>query len=125
MFRQIVLAVCAFALLSGCASTAMKKFVGASISEAYMSYGKPENIFDLPDGRRAFQYYWGGGSGIFPGQQSTTIAPTGGGAYNVTTTGTPALIYESKGCLVTLIARPVVNGDFVVEEYRIPKRLVC
>lgn len=126
MVRKATLTLVSVALMvAGCASTAMKNFVGGSISEAYMSYGQPENVFDLPDGRRAFQYYWGGGTGILPGQQSTTIAPAGGGVYNVTTTGTPAMVYENKGCLVTLIARAAQNGDFVVEEYRIPKRLAC
>lgn len=58
-----------------------------------------------------------------PGYANSTVTPTGLG-YNVTTTATPAYIVESQGCLVTLIARPAGN-DFIVEEYRIPKRLVC
>lgn len=111
--------------LSACASTAMNKFVGGSVSEAYLAYGQPENIFDLPDGRRAFQFYWGGGSGVLPSRTQTQITPIGGGAYSVNTSGTPAMVYESKGCLVSLIARPTDSGDFIVEEYRIPKRLVC
>lgn len=109
--------------LSGCASTAMNRHVGKSISEAYFAYGKPENIFDLPDGRRAFQFRWGGGNMIVPGQSNTTIMPSGFG-YNVTTTTVPAAYIESKGCLVSLIAAPNGN-DFVVQEYRIPKTLVC
>lgn len=114
----------ALAMLSACASTAMQRYVGKSVSEAYMAYGQPQAVFDLPDGRRAFQFYWGGGSGVIPANSQTIIRPTGLGAYQVTTTGTPAMIYESKGCLVTLIARPA-GSDFVVEEYRIPKRIVC
>lgn len=123
MNRGIFTALLALSLV-GCASTAMKRYVGTSISEAYMAYGQPEAVFDLPDGRRAFQFYWGGGAGVVPGTSRSTVAPVGGGAYAVTTTSTPTMIYESKGCLVTLIARPVGN-DFIVEEYRIPKRLVC
>lgn len=111
--------------VSACASTAMKKFVGGSVSEAYLAYGQPENVFDLPDGRRAFQFYWGGGSGVVPARSQTQIVPTGGGSYAVTTSGTPAMVYESKGCLVSLIARPTNGGDFIVEEYRIPQRMVC
>lgn len=111
-------------VVAGCASTAMNRYVGGSVSEAYMAYGQPEAVFDLPDGRRAFQFYWGGGSGVIPGTSRTAITSTGLGTYSVTTTGTPAMAYENKGCLVTLIARPAAN-DFIVEEYRIPKRLVC
>jgi len=101
----------------------MKSHVGGSISEAYIRYGQPENIFDLPDGRRAFQFRWGGGSGVVPGYVNSTVTPTGYG-YQVTTSGVPATYVESAGCLVTLIARRNGN-DFLVEEYRIPKRLVC
>ncbi|WP_295442332.1 hypothetical protein [Sphingorhabdus sp. EL138] len=124
MVRFAVLIVAALAL-TGCASTAMKRYVGSSISEAYLAYGQPANVFDLPDGRRAFQFYWGGSSGVLPGSSQTTVAPIGGGAYAVNTVGTPAMVYESKGCLVSLIARKNAAGDFVVEEYRIPQRLVC
>jgi len=110
--------------LAACASAAMNKYVGGSVSEAYMSYGQPQAVFDLPDGRRAFQFYWGGRQGVLPGNVQTNIQPTGLGGYQVTTTGNPAMAYETKGCLVTLIARPK-GTDFIVEEYRIPQRLVC
>lgn len=121
--RKKILLIIAFLMTTACASTAMKGYVGKSISEAYMTQGKPENIFDLPDGRRAFQFRWGGGSGVVPGYASSTVTPMGYG-YQVTTTGVPATYVESAGCLVTLIARPRGN-DFIVEEYRIPKQLVC
>lgn len=120
--KRIVCALVALAL-TGCASTAMKSHVGKSINEAFFSYGKPENVFDLPDGRRAFQFRWGGGSGIIPGQSNSTVMPNGAG-YSVATTTMPATFYDNPGCLVTLIAQPSGN-DFVVQEYRIPKKLVC
>lgn len=120
--KRIVLAAMAIAL-SGCVSTAMKAHVGKSITEALFAYGKPENVFDLPDGRRAFQFRWGGGSAIIPGQSNSTMMPNGAG-YSVNTTSTPATLIESAGCLVTLIAKPS-GSDFIVEEYRYPKRLVC
>lgn len=121
--RILVILLSAMALCS-CASTAMKRFVGSSVSEAYFAYGRPENVFDLPDGRRAFQFYWGGSKGVTPGHSNTRITGNNQFGYNVTTTGTPAMAFESKGCLVTLIARPSGN-DFLVEEYRIPNALVC
>lgn len=120
--KRIVATIVALAL-SGCVSTAMKNHVGKSITEALFAYGKPENVFDLPDGRRAFQFRWGGGSAIIPGQSNSTLMPNGSG-YSVNTTSTPAALIESAGCLVTLIAAPSGN-DYVVQEYRYPKRLVC
>ena len=121
--RPFVTVIAALAI-AGCASTAMKRYVGGSISEAYISYGAPENVFDLPDGRRAFQFYWGGSSVTTPARVNTQVRNVGFGNYEVNTVGTPAMAFESKGCLVTLIAAPQGN-DFIVEEYRIPKRLVC
>jgi len=122
MKKAIILALAL--TLAGCASTAMKGFTGKSINEAFFRYGRPENVFDLPDGRRAFQFYWGGGSFAVPATSTTALNANGLGGYTATTTSIPGGLLESKGCLVTLIARP--NGtDFIVEEYRIPKRLVC
>src|SRR5690606_21252644 len=124
MWSMRYILVAAFALtLGACASSAMKSYVGQSVSEAYFDLGRPESIFDLPDGRRAFQFRWGGGAVPVAGYSNTNIAATGSG-YAVTTTSMPAMIVESEGCLVTLIARQA-DEDFLVEEYRIPQRLVC
>ena len=122
MKKTIVMALAL--VLGGCASTAMKSFTGQSINEAFFKYGRPENVFDLPDGRRAFQFYWGGGSFTVPTTSTTALNSNGLGGFTATTTSIPAGIVGSKGCLVTLIARPK-GDDFIVEEYRIPKRLVC
>ncbi len=110
-------------LLSGCASTAMKGFVGQPIEEAFFRYRQPVNTFDLQDGGKAYQFYWGGGGFVVPGQSRTNVAVYGNTA-TLNTTATPAAVVESKGCLVTLIARPI-DGRMIVQEYRIPKRLVC
>jgi hypothetical protein len=123
MMLRLILAVMLGLTAASCASTAMKSHVGKSINEAFFAYGKPENVIALPDGRRAFQFRWGGGSTFLPGTSSTNVAPSGGG-YTATTITSPSMIVGSAGCLVTLIARPVGN-DFIVEEYRIPQRLVC
>jgi hypothetical protein len=122
MRRLHLIAVCCLA--TACASTEMKGYVGSSISEAFIDYGKPEAVFDLPDGRRAFQFRWGGGSGVVPGRTSTQITGNDAIGYNVTTVGTPAMAFASEGCLITLIAHRKGN-DYIVDEYRIPKRLVC
>lgn len=43
-------------LLAGCASQMMKEYVGKDIQDVMVDYGKPNNAFDMPDGRRAFQW---------------------------------------------------------------------
>jgi hypothetical protein len=111
-------------LLSGCASTAMKGFVGQPIEEAFFRYGKPVNTIDLPDGAKAYQFYWGGSGPIMVPGQSRTNVTTYGNTATLNTTSTPAAILESKGCLVTLIAKPE-NDRLIVREYRIPKQVFC
>jgi hypothetical protein len=120
--KYFIVLICLF--VTACASTEMKGYVGSSISEAFISYGKPEAVFDLPDGRRAFQFRWGGGTAVLPGRSNTYISGSDATGYNVTTVGTPAMAFESEGCLITFIASRRGN-DFIVDEYRVPKRMVC
>lgn len=117
------LAFIALAALSGCASTEMRPYVGKPIEEAFISYGRPENVFDLPGGTRAFQFRWGGGQGVIPGQAITTVTTTGS-LTTARTAGTPPIIYDAPGCLITFIARDSGAG-YIVEEYRVPKQLTC
>ncbi|MDG5496709.1 hypothetical protein [Niveispirillum sp. BGYR6] len=116
-------ALCAI-LLAGCASTEMKPFIGKDVSEVRMVWGEPISAFDLPDGRRAFQYRWGGGAAVLPAQsQSNTFIS--GNTANTHTTSTPAIIANSEGCIVSFIGRRNKTNSFTIEEYRIPERLVC
>lgn len=110
-------------VLSACASTEMRGFVGKPVEETAFAYGRPANVIDLPDGRRGYQYRWGGGAVVAPGHAVTT-ASTVGGVTTATTTATPTAVFESRGCLITFIARDHGHG-YVVEEYRVPKQLVC
>lgn len=76
------IALTALALVTaGCASTAMKGFVGQSLQQAMVRYGPPSNAFDMGDGRRAFQ--WATDSTItMPTtvQNSGTVIPIGNSA---------------------------------------------
>jgi hypothetical protein len=122
---RLKLAVVVLIFAAGCASTEMRTYVGKPIEEAMISYGPPENVFAMPDGRRAYQFRWGGGTYVTPGQ-ATSRGTTIGNVTTVQTTMTPATIYESQGCLITFIAEDRdADGHFVVEEYRVPRQLVC
>lgn len=110
-------------MVTGCASTEMRKHVGQDVSEVLMAYGQPEQVLDLPDGRRAWQFRWGGGRGVIPGHAQTTVHATGNTAV-ATTTATPATIIDSKGCLITFIGTR--NGEsWTITDTRVPKQLVC
>lgn len=123
MLKALTLAAAAFAMAS-CASTEMKTFIGKPAEEAMFAYGPPANVFDLSDGRRAYQYRWGGGAVMMPGR-ATSTAQSFGSITTVQTTATPAAIFESAGCLITFIARDQGGGRWVLEDYRVPKQLVC
>ena len=68
--RIIVIVLLLASLLVGCVSSQMKQFIGKDISEVMVEHGRPHNVFDMPDGRKAYQFYWGGGSFALP--QTTT-----------------------------------------------------
>lgn len=110
-------------LLTGCVSTAVRPYVGQDISEVFISAGPPERVFDLPDGRRAFQYRWGGETFVSPGRANIT-AQSYGNWTQATVTSVPATVIDNPGCLVTFLAVSAGNGWRVVEA-RYPKRLVC
>ena len=124
--------VCAAALtltLSGCVSTYMKAFIGKDIREVMMTEGPPINAFDLGDGRRAFQYKFGGGAIVTPQVSSTTGSATtvGNSVWLEQRTITqPAAIIESEGCLISYIAEfSPAKSAWTVVDIRYPKRLVC
>lgn len=120
---RILIALLGCVTLGGCVSTLAKGYVGKPIEEVMIGYGAPEHVFEMPDGRRAYQFRMGGGSGVLPGNTTSTGTVVGNTAV-VNTTATPAAIFSSSGCLVTFIAR---NGGagYAVEEFRVPKQLVC
>lgn len=115
-------------VLAGCVSDHMKQFVGKDIREIMMSEGPPANAFTLADGRKAFQWYWGGGTAVIPGNSHTTttgqISPGGRITAHSTTVETPPTVYSSPGCLTTYIARDI-DGAWIVEDISYPDRLVC
>jgi len=45
--------------LSGCATSTMRSYIGRNVSDVTLDYGPPVNAFDMPDGRRGFQWRLG------------------------------------------------------------------
>jgi hypothetical protein len=54
MKRYVILAMALS--LGGCASSIMEGYVGQPLQAAMVRYGPPDAVFDMPDGRRAFQW---------------------------------------------------------------------
>lgn len=98
---RIILSVFCSLVVSGCASQVMKQYVGKDIREVYMEHGKPANEFDMADGQRVFQFYWG---------ESSSGSPLG----------------MKGGCLLNYITkRDEVNNTWIVIDYKYPDRIVC
>ena len=122
MIRLAVAAIAALSL-TGCVSTQMETFMGRPIQEAMLRYGSPENVVDMPDGARAFQFRYGGGAVMVPGYTQSTVTAYGNMA-TVNTTGMPCGVIQTRGCLLTFIARQE-NEVWIVREIRPPQELVC
>jgi hypothetical protein len=132
MFRNTIitlLAIVALGGLSACASTHMKQYMGQDIQEVMIYSGPPINAFDMSDGRRAFQFRWGGGTFTTPQTTTTTgnASLIGNSAWfqaNSITSGGNTV--TSKGCIITYLTHwDTDRNTWIVSEYRIPKQLLC
>ncbi|MDO5757285.1 MAG: hypothetical protein Q4P24_07185 [Rhodobacterales bacterium] len=117
---HILTVFAAVAALTGCAQPVLDKYMGRSIVDPMLDFGKPDEVFDLAEGQRAFQWqvekY-----GIRPSPRPVIgvgIGVGGGGWGNVTTVGTS---YEPfiTSCRYTLIGTPR-GEDWIVTGQRKP-----
>jgi hypothetical protein len=121
--------IISLALVAGCASTHMRQYVGKDVREIIIDNGPPINAFDMGDGRRAFQFRWGGGSYLM--SQNTTITGNstsiGNSAWYFGTALTSGGgVLTSEGCLLTYFANwNQAKKAWIITEYRMPKQLVC
>lgn len=116
-------------LMAGCASTYANQFVGRTFEDVALSEGPPVAVVDLADGRRAIQYYWGGGTLVAGGNQSVYGQSTVVGNTVFTQaalTTQPVAVIENKGCLISLIGVwDSSRTQWVVNEARYPERAFC
>ena len=126
--RLIVSAVFVAALaLTSCATGIMEGFVGQPLQAGIARYGPPEIVFDMPDGRRAFQ--WRMESQITTPVQTygnaNIYAPPGAFAsvnYNQTTFGGQT---SSQVCRYTMYARwQAAQNAWIFESFEKPT-LMC
>jgi hypothetical protein len=110
--------------LAACVSQEMAGYVGKDITEVFMTQGRPVNEFNLPDGTRAFQFYWGGGAIPIPSTTTTTVTVAGNQAF-ANTQGFGGGVAYSQGCLITYIGTPNDKKSWTVTGYGYPDRLVC
>jgi len=121
-FPVLLPALAALLTLSGCAADIMRTYIGSGPEAVIAHYGPPDTIFDLPDGRRGYQWLQVTQSTSAGSEETRTrIEPRGrhGGAQRVTTTQiTPPSVQTSR-CFYTLYAHRV--GDrWVFDDFARP-----
>ena len=105
------------ALLAGCASQNLERYAGQPITAVMIRNGPPANAFDLPDGRRAFQ--WARQSvTMVPGSAVTTGSATavGGSVWWTQNTQIVGGQAYTADCVYTLYAR-WRDGAWMVEGF--------
>jgi hypothetical protein len=122
-FAQALVVIFAGFLLGSCASQFAKSYLGKDVAELELENGRPVNIVDLGDGRRSYQYLWGGGSFVTPSYSTGTATVIGNQAF-VQTTSTPATVVNNPGCIINFIAERRADRWLVVDA-KWPNRLVC
>jgi len=123
MLKRLIVTAFACLVVAACVSQFAESYVGKTTTDLELDLGKPANIVEMPDGRRSYQYYWGGGTFELPQTSSGTVSVTGNTAY-VTSQTFPAAAVSSDGCLVNFIAEQQ-NDQWVIVESRWPGRLIC
>jgi hypothetical protein len=118
--RHIVTGLMAATLLAGCAPPVLDKYIGRPIVDPMLDFGRPDAVFDLPDGRRAFQWQVEKDA-VRPSPRPVIGVGIGigrGGWSNVTTVGTSYEHY-TKSCRYTLIGTPR-GEEWIVSGLRKP-----
>ncbi len=127
--RRVLAFLAVATVLAGCVSTHMKQYMGKDVRYVVVDNGPPMYAFDMGDGRRAFQWPWGGGTYHVPEVESATTSGTAIGP-NVWLTRTKIKTgghtVTSEGCIITYFARWDERREaWFVVDYSYPKRLVC
>lgn len=115
------LAIALAFLVTGCASSIMRGYIGKPLQEVMLDYGPPVNAFDMPDGSRAFQWRVNS-TFVTPTTVTSSTVPVGNVWYtNTQITGGQAV---TSGCIYTMLAR--WNADqnaWIFHDFRPPSAL--
>jgi hypothetical protein len=116
--RSAAVLVTALLVLASCASDVMESYIGKSISEPMMDYGRPADVFDLGNNRRAFQWIITT-SGAMPMTSPSYGTIYGNGGWASVTTRSTTYVPYSQTCAYTLTA--IKSGDdWIVDGFRKP-----
>jgi len=115
-FPAAIALVTASIMLSACASTVMKSYIGAPISSVMLDYGPPDNIYSLGAGQQA--YHW-------RKNKTQAVAGSSSGEVRTTRRGERYEVSETPGyverieCFYTFFTRNS-GGEWYVTSFRQP-----
>ncbi|CUX36027.1 hypothetical protein [Agrobacterium genomosp. 13] len=115
-FPAAIALVTASILLSACASTVMKSYIGAPISSVMLDYGPPDNIYSLGAGQQAYQWRK---------NKTQAVAGSSSGEVRTTRRGERYEVSETPGyverieCFYTFFTRNS-GGEWYVTSFRQP-----
>ena len=110
-------------LLTGCATDIMRGYLGRTPEDVMARYGPPDNVFDLADGRRGYQWLEISNSTSSGTEETRTRMVErrrGRGPERVTTTQFTPPTQSEQRCYYTLYARRE-GGAWVFEDFAQPK----
>jgi hypothetical protein len=108
--------------LTGCATDIMRGYIGRTPQDVMARYGPPDNVFDMPDGRRAYQWLEVSES-TSPGSEQTRtrwVEKRDGRRERVTTTEISPPVSERKKCYYTMYAHRD-RGDWIFDSFQQPE----
>ena len=112
--------------LSGCATHIMKGYIGLDIREVVVDKGAPNNVFDMGDGRRAFQWVETD-SYTTPPTVTTTSYTQNIGSYSYTTSDSVVTPGQTSTwtCVYTMFAEwDEARKGWIVVDFKKPE-LMC
>ena len=115
-FPAAIALVTASIMLSACASTVMKSYIGAPISSVMLDHGPPDNIYSLGAGQQAYQWRK---------NKTQAVAGSSSGEVRTTRRGERYEVSETPGyverieCFYTFFTRNS-GGEWYVTSFRQP-----
>ena len=115
-FPAAIALVTASIMLSACASTVMKSYIGAPIISVMLDYGPPDNIYSLGAGQQAYQWRK---------NKTQAVAGSSSGEVRTTRRGERYEVSETPGyverieCFYTFFTRNS-GGEWYVTSFRQP-----
>ncbi len=113
---NVICGLVAATFMVGCASDIMQGMVGKDVTEVIAERGPPMNVFDMPDGRKAFQWKI---DSTYMMPSNTTVTAYGNTATAITTGGG---MFDST-CFYTLYGKPNPQKSYTVVGFQPPNAM--